>query len=54
MQDLTKPNFSLKLKMSFKDLLVKKIKDATNKSESYVKALIKKEAETFEDYIGKL
>jgi hypothetical protein len=40
--------------MSFKDLLVKKIKDALNKSESYVKALIKKEAEGFEEHIGKL
>ena len=54
MQDLTKPMFNLKLRLSFKDMLVKKIKDATLKSESAVKTLIKTEVDNFEEYIGKL
>ena len=54
MQDLTKPIFNLKLKLSFKDMLVKKLKDATLKSESVVKNLIRTETDNFEEYIGKL
>jgi len=52
MRDLTKSIFHNR--MNFKDILVNKLKFELNKGESYVKALIKKEASDFENYIGKL
>lgn len=52
MRELTKTIFHNR--MSFKDLLVNKLKFELGKSDSSVKALIKKEAYRFEEYIGKL
>ena len=52
MRELTKTIFHNR--MNFKDILVNKLKFELGKSESSVKALIKKEAYRFEEYIGKL